>query len=44
MMARKFILFEDKQLSSLMIKRCIGVSTEATYELKKIDSDFFVEG
>jgi restriction system protein len=40
----KIILLDGYQLANLMIEYGVGVSTEATYELKKIDSDFFVEG
>ena len=30
-------------LTKLMIKHNVGVSLEQTYEIKKIDSDFFAE-
>ncbi|KAA6231733.1 restriction endonuclease [Chlorobium phaeovibrioides] len=40
----KIILLDGAQLARLMIEYGVGVSTEATYELKKIDSDFFNEG
>lgn len=40
----KIILLDGYQLANLMIEYGVGVSTEATYELKKIDSDFFNEG
>ncbi len=37
------ILVDGKMLTSLMIEHNIGVSTEAIYEIKKIDSDFFTD-
>lgn len=40
----KIILIDGKQLADLMIEYGVGVSTIVTYELKKLDSDFFVEG
>ena len=40
----KIILLDGAQLARLMIEYGVGVSTEATYELKKLDSDFFNEG
>lgn len=39
----KIILIDGVQLVDLMIDHNIGVSTEATYELKSIDSDYFTE-
>jgi restriction system protein len=40
----KIILIDGNHLANLMIDYGVGVSTEAIYELRKIDSDFFVEG
>lgn len=37
----KIILIDGKQLAGLMIEYGVGVSNEAVYELKKLDSDFF---
>ncbi len=37
----KIILIDGKQLTNLMIEYGVGVSNEAVYELKKLDSDFF---
>ena len=37
----KVILIGETQLAELMIDHGIGVTTEATYELKRIDSDYF---
>jgi len=39
----KIILIDGIQLVDLMIDHNIGVSTEAVYELKRIDSDYFTE-
>jgi len=39
----KIILIDGAQLVDLMIDHNIGVSTEAVYELKRIDSDYFTE-
>ena len=44
--AQKFgiVLVDGKQLTKLMIKFNLGVSTEHSYEVKRIDSDFFGDG
>ena len=39
----KIILIDGKQLAGLMIEYGVGVSNEAVYELKKMDSDFFTD-
>ena len=39
----KIILIDGKRFAQLMIDFNVGVSTEATYELKRIDSDYFAE-
>ncbi len=39
----KIILVNGAKLAELMIDHGVGVTTEATYELKKIDSDYFLE-
>lgn len=41
--ASKIILIDGNHLANLMIDYGVGVSTEAIYELKKLDSDFFEE-
>ena len=33
----------EEQLTNLMIQHNVGVTTEYTYEVKKIDKDFFEE-
>lgn len=37
----KVILIDGKQLAELMIDHGVGVRTDATYELKRIDADYF---
>ncbi len=39
----KVILIDGPTLADLLIEHGVGVSTIATYEVKKIDSDFFAE-
>lgn len=39
----KIVLIDGEELAQLMIENDIGVSKIASYELKKIDSDFFEE-
>ena len=39
----KVVLVDGSALTKLMIKNSVGVSLEQTYEVKKIDSDFFAE-
>ena len=39
----KIILIDGKQLAQMMLDHNVGVSTEAIYELKRIDSDYFAE-
>ena len=39
----KIVLVDGKQLAKLMIEYDLGVSTVATYKVKRIDSDFFNE-
>ena len=39
----KVVLISGGQLAELMIDHGVGVSTEATYELKRIDADYFPE-
>ncbi|SKC68703.1 restriction system protein [Maledivibacter halophilus] len=41
--ANKIILINGKQLAQFMIDFNIGVSIENTYEIKKIDTDYFVD-
>ena len=39
----KVVLVDGTTLAKLMIEYDLGVSTEAIYEIKRIDSDFFVD-
>jgi restriction system protein len=39
----KIVLIDGETLSQLMIDHNVGVSTIATYDLKKIDTDYFTE-
>ena len=39
----KIILVDGKRLAQMMMDFSVGVSTEAIYELKRIDSDYFAE-
>ncbi len=40
----KIVLIDGEQLSQLMIDNNVGVTPVTTYETKKIDSDYFIEG
>ncbi len=40
----KIVLIDGEQLAELMIDYGIGVATAATYEVKRVDSDYFPEG
>ena len=39
----KVILIDGKQLADYMIEHNVGVSTTKTYEIKRVDSDYFAE-
>jgi restriction system protein len=39
----KVILIDGKSLSNFMIDFNLGTSTSVTYEIKKIDSDYFTD-
>ena len=40
---KKIVLIDGRLLANLMIEHGLGVATVATYEIKKIDSDYFAE-
>lgn len=40
---QKVILIDGEKLAQLMIEHGVGVSVVASYEVKKIDADFFAE-
>ena len=39
----KIILIDGERLAELMIDHNVGVSPLASYEIKKIDTDYFLE-
>ena len=39
----KIILIDGKRLAQLMIDHNVGVSTMKTYEIKRVDFDYFIE-
>ncbi|MGL5076014.1 MAG: restriction endonuclease, partial [Waterburya sp.] len=39
----KIILIDGHRLTELMIEYNVGVTSVAKYEIKKIDSDYFIE-
>ncbi len=39
----KVVLVDGDRLANLMIENCLGVSTTQTYEIKKVDTDYFEE-
>ncbi len=41
--SKKIAKIDGKQLTNLMIQYNVGVTTEYTYEVKRIDKDFFEE-
>ena len=41
--SKRIILINGNQLAQLMIEHNIGVSTVETYEIKRVDSDYFIE-
>ena len=40
----KIVLIDGEELASLMIEHGISVATTVTYEVKRVDSDYFSEG
>ncbi|MCK4734799.1 MAG: restriction endonuclease, partial [Methanophagales archaeon] len=43
MIESKIILIDGEQLAKWMIEHDVGVSTIASYTIKKVDSDYFME-
>ncbi|NTW46261.1 MAG: hypothetical protein HGB18_04415 [Candidatus Moranbacteria bacterium] len=41
--AHKIILIDGKKLVDLMIRYDVGVQVETTYDIKRVDEDFFKE-
>jgi restriction system protein len=44
MIENKVVLVDGETLAELMIDNNVGVSSDTTYEIKRVDSDYFVEG
>jgi restriction system protein len=40
----KIVLIDGKRLAELMIDYDVGVTTVTTYQLKRVDSDYFGNG
>ena len=40
----KIVLIDGDELAELMMDHDLGVATAASYEVKRIDSDYFSEG
>lgn len=40
---KKIVLIDGEQLANLMVEHNLGVSTVSTYDVKKVDSDYFEE-
>lgn len=43
LVSKKIILIDGIQLANYMIEFNLGVSTDIIYEIKRIDSDYFME-
>jgi len=43
MIESKIILIDGARLAELMLEHNVGVTTTSSYEIKKIDFDFFTE-
>lgn len=43
MIEKKVVLIDGKQLADLMIRHNLGVSVKQTFQVKTIDTDFFIE-
>ena len=41
--AQHIILVDGEKLTELMIEYNLGVSTQKTYQIKRIDSDYFLD-
>ncbi len=41
--SKRVVLIDGPELANLMIRHRVGVRVKASYELKKIDEDYFVE-
>lgn len=43
MIEKKVVLIDGKQLADLMIKHNLGVTVKQTYQVKDLDTDYFIE-
>jgi restriction system protein len=41
--AKRIVLVDGAELARLMVEHKVGVRTRTTYELKKVDEDYFTE-
>jgi len=41
--SKRVVLIDGPELANLMIRHRVGVRVKATYEVKRIDEDYFVE-
>ncbi len=44
MIENKVVLIDGERLATLMTDHGVGVSTAAVYEIKRVDSDYFIDG
>lgn len=42
-LATRIVLIDGRRLAEIMIDHNVGVSAEATYTVKRLDSDYFEE-
>ncbi len=40
---KKIVLIDGRQLATLMVDFGIGVNTVSSYEIKRVDTDYFAE-
>ena len=41
--SKRIILIDGAELAALMVRNNVGVRTRTTYEIKKVDEDYFSE-
>ncbi len=42
-LSKRIVLIDGEALATLMVRRKVGVRTEQTFEIQRIDEDFFIE-
>jgi len=42
-LAKRIVLIDGETLATLMVRKKVGVRTEQTFEIQRIDEDFFIE-